>query len=83
MSDYGKILVSRVGGGVRIDRADPRALISADLLGRAIFDAAGPWLKSDGQTVTFSDSYGARFIYRIGPLVDGVVPLAYEIEWPD
>lgn len=90
MSDFGEVLLSEhydheTGRkSVRIDRADPRARISPELLDRIADGDCQPWATVSGErldVITLADDYGQRFIYRLGnfdPVYD-----AFEMEWPD
>lgn len=90
MSERGEVVVSRqydpINGRdvLRIDRADPRALISPELLEEIREGYSGPWAVLNGDVLTLSDDYGQRFIYRIGERIQGDPwSPAYEMEWPD
>lgn len=69
---------------MRIDRADPRALIALELMVRIAADECLPFAEiKDGppQTLALSDSEGRSYIYRIVKFNDA--ERAYEVEWPD
>jgi hypothetical protein len=67
----------------RILRADPRVRISPELLDQATGDSV-PGMTVTGDrldVVTISDSYGQRFIYRLGEY-DALTD-TFGMEWPD
>lgn len=85
----GQVVLSRHEGDrpglyrIRIDRADPRTRISAQLLRQAM-EGECRLITVDGDEldrIVIADDYGQRFIYRLGKyeaLYD-----AFEMEWPD
>lgn len=69
---------------VRIDRADPRALISSELLEQITDGRCLPWAAVSGDqldVITLADDHGQLFIYRLGQY--DVLHNAFEMEWPD
>ena len=90
LAEHGKVLVSRhfdyatMSDRIRIRRADPRALISSELLDQISDGKCAPWATIDGEqldVITLTDSDGQKFIYRLGNY--NVLHDAYEMEWPD
>lgn len=89
MSEIGEVLVSRLRepdamrDRVRIDRADPRARISVELVAK-IRDTWSDWATcTDDGVLTLRDDFGQRFIYRIDwDSFDGQTQ-SFLMEWPD
>jgi hypothetical protein len=82
------ILTTMADGRVRIDQADPRILISAELLDAIVDGDCGPaWLDTAGCTTTYDDALlkiegvNRTVIYRIVDYVPRV--RGYVAEWPD
>lgn len=69
---------TKVRDVIRIDRADPRARITRELLESAVNT---PWASVKDGVFTVADDFGNRYIYRIGEYRP--LDATYAIEWPD
>ena len=88
-TSVGEVLVSRWHDPmtrqdkVRIDRADPKARISVELVAQ-IRDVRSKWATcTESGVLTLSDDFGQRFIYRIDWDSFDVNDQSFSMEWPD
>jgi hypothetical protein len=52
-------------GRLRIDHADPKILITEEVL-RQVIDGESPWSSLDGDALRVADDFGRTVVYRIG-----------------
>lgn len=78
----GDLIVHTIDGvHCRITRADPYILIADDFVREMRFGLHEPLVCVDGDVFTFSDSYGARWVYRLTGARDAYG--SWYAEWPD
>lgn len=83
MSDYGECVVAVTPEGLRIDHADPRVLISAEVvhdLRAGVILRGSPHITLNGDLLRI-EAVNRTVIYRIGEKT--IDRFAYVAEWPD
>lgn len=76
LKPVGECIAVWTPNGLRVDRADPRILVSAELVEQLM----GPDLAIDGHLLRI-EGFNRTAVYRIGEKVPNM--FAYYAEWPD
>ena len=81
--DYrnGDVIISRRDDGAAIiDRADPKTLITAEMVDAVRAGRCEPWARLDGDVLTL-EGVNRRVVYRID--FDSYSYDTYRMQWPD